>query len=125
MQKVGPALEVNLFVLNLPPPAKFLGVSSLRLAHFRLAHQAGKEISSRGLMLSIHARIDRAQRLVRMLERDAPLLAVRVAELTPERQHSAKSYAAQLTAHARAELQKLLEEGSYWDPNDPTPHPAD
>ena len=32
-------------------------------------------------MLSIHARIDRAQRLVRMLEQDAPLLAVRVAEL--------------------------------------------
>jgi hypothetical protein len=76
-------------------------------------------------MLSIHVRIDRAQRLVRMLEQDAPLLAVRVAELTPERQHSAKNYAAQLTAHARAELEKLLEEGSYWDPNDPTPHPAD
>ena len=27
--------------------------------------------------------------------------------------------------YSRAELQKLLEEGSYWDPNDPTPHPAD
>jgi alkylhydroperoxidase family enzyme len=76
-------------------------------------------------MLSIHVRIDRAQRLVRMLEGDAPRLAVRVAELTPERQQSAKGYAAQLTAHARAELEKLLEEGSYWDPNDPTPHPAD
>jgi len=70
-------------------------------------------------------RIDRAQRLLRMLEQDAPLLAVRVAELTPERQQSAKSYAAQLTAHARAELQKLLEEDSYWDYNDPAPHPAD
>ena len=55
-------------------------------------------------MLSIHVRIDRAQRLLRMLEEDAPLLAVRVAELTPEYQHSAKNYAAQLTAHARAEL---------------------
>jgi hypothetical protein len=76
-------------------------------------------------MLSIHARIDRAQRLVRMLEQDAPLLARRVAELTPEHQQSAKSYAAQLTAHARAELAKLLEEGSYWDYNDATPHPAD
>jgi len=31
-------------------------------------------------MLSIHTRIDRAQRLVRMLEQDAPLLARRVAE---------------------------------------------
>ena len=70
-------------------------------------------------MLSIHTRIDRAQRLVRMLERDAPLLAVRVAELGPERQQSAKSYAAQLTAHARAELEKLLEEGSYWEQTTP------
>jgi hypothetical protein len=52
-------------------------------------------------------------------------LAVRVAELTPEHQQSAKSYAAQLAAHARAELEKLLEEGSYWDYNDTTPHPAD
>ena len=76
-------------------------------------------------MLSIHVRIDRAQRLVRMLEQDAPLLARRVAELTPDYQQSAKTYAAQLTAHARAELEKLLEEGAYWDHNDQTPHPAD
>lgn len=81
--------------------------------------------SERGLMLSIHARIDRAQRLVRMLEGDAPRLALRVAELTPDYQRSAKTYAAQLTAHARSELEKLLEEGSYWDSNDNTPHPAD
>jgi hypothetical protein len=60
-----------------------------------------------------------------MLEQDAPLLARRVAELTPERQLSAKTYAAQVTAQARAELEKLLEEGSYWDYNDPSPHPAD
>ena len=76
-------------------------------------------------MLSIHIRIDRAQRLVRMLEQDAPLLARRVAELTPAYQQSAKSYAAQLTAQARAELDKLLEEGSYWDYSDHNPHPAD
>ena len=76
-------------------------------------------------MLSIHVRINRAQRLLRMLEQDAPLLARRVAELTPEHQQSAKGHAAKLTAQARAELEKLLEEGSYWDYNDPTPHPAD
>lgn len=76
-------------------------------------------------MLSIHVRIDRAQRLLRMLEEDAPLLAVRVAQLTPEYQHSAKNYAAQLTAHARAELDKLLKEGPAWDSNDPTPEAAD
>ena len=76
-------------------------------------------------MLPIHVRIDRAQRLLRMLEEDAPLLAVRVAELAPEHQQSAKNYAARLTAHARAELEKLLDQCSYWDANDPTPQPAD
>ena len=76
-------------------------------------------------MLPIHVRIDRAQRLLRMLEEDAPLLAVRVAELTPEHQQSAKNYAARLTAHARTELEKLLDQRSCWDANDPTPQPAD
>jgi hypothetical protein len=76
-------------------------------------------------MLSIHAKIDRTQRLLRMLEEDAPLLAARIAPLTPERQESAKEYAAQLTAHARAELEKLLEQGYFWDANDPTPQAAD
>ena len=76
-------------------------------------------------MLPLHAKIDRTQRLLRMLEEDAPLLAVRVAPLTAERQQSAKDYAAQLTAHARAELEKLVEEGLLWDFNDPTPQAAD
>jgi hypothetical protein len=76
-------------------------------------------------MLSIHAKIDRTQRLLRMLEEDAPLLAVRVAQLTPERQQSAKDYAARLTAHTRAELEKLMAEGYFWDANDPTPQAAD
>ncbi len=61
-------------------------------------------------MLPIEVQIERAQRLVRMLEQDAPLLAIRVAELTPEYQRSAKSHAAMVTASARAELQRLLEE---------------
>ena len=95
----------------------------------RLADCVGtlERVSAEGndRMLSIHAKIDRTQRLLRMLEEDAPLLAVRVAQLTPERQQSAKDYAAQLTAHARAELEKLLQEGSYWDGDDLTPHPAD
>jgi alkylhydroperoxidase family enzyme len=76
-------------------------------------------------MLPLHTKIDRTQRLLRMLEEDAPLLAVRVAPLTAERQQSAKAYAAQLTAHARAELEKLIEEGCFWDSNDPTPQAAD
>ena len=76
-------------------------------------------------MLPIQTRIDRAQRLLRMLEEDAPLLAVRVRDLTPERQESAKEYAARLTAEARSELLKLIQQNSYWDGNDPTPQAAD
>ena len=76
-------------------------------------------------MLPLHAKIDRTQRLLRMLEEDAPLLAMRVAPLTAERQQSAKDFAAQLTAHTRAELEKLIKEGLLWDSNDPTPQAAD
>ena len=77
-------------------------------------------------MLSIHARIDRVRRLVQMLEEDAPLLARRVAELTPERQQSTKEYAAQLRAQARSELLQLIQQqGLFSDANDPTPQPAD
>lgn len=76
-------------------------------------------------MLPIHAKIDRTQRLLRMLEEDAPLLALRVAPLTPEHQQSAKDYAARLMAHARAELDKLIQEGTFWEGNDPTPQAAD
>jgi hypothetical protein len=76
-------------------------------------------------MLSIHVRVDRAQKLVRMLEEDARLLNRRVAELTPEYQHSAKSYAAELTAHARAELEKLLQEKSTWIYGQTAPQAAD
>jgi hypothetical protein len=76
-------------------------------------------------MLSIDIRIHRAQRLVRMLEEDAPLLAIRVSELTPEHQQSAQNYAAGFAAIARAELDKLLQHESIWDSNDPTPEAAD
>jgi hypothetical protein len=40
--------------------------------------------------------------------------------LTPEYQQSAKNYARELTAQARAELAKLLEEKSHWVPSDAT-----
>ena len=76
-------------------------------------------------MLSIQAKIARAERLVRMLEEDAPLLAVRVAELQPERQQAVKNYASRVTAQARAELEKLVEQGSFWDHNDSHPQAAD
>jgi hypothetical protein len=76
-------------------------------------------------MLSIHEKIDRAQRLVEMLEQDAPLLAIRVAQLTPEYQKSAKEYAARLAAQARAELERLLREESLWAARDAAPQAAD
>lgn len=59
-------------------------------------------------MLSIEFRIDRAQRLLRMIEEDAPLLAVRVAQLSPERQKSAKSHARELAALTREEIRRLM-----------------
>jgi hypothetical protein len=76
-------------------------------------------------MLPLQTRIVRTQRLLRMLEQDAPLLALRVAQLSPEHQKSAKSYAAKLTAQTRAELEKLLEHRTYWNSADAVPHPAD
>jgi hypothetical protein len=76
-------------------------------------------------MLPINEKIDRTQRLLRRLEEDAPLLALRVAPLAPEYQRAAKAHVAQLAAHARAELQKLVDERSIWDSNDPGPEAAD
>jgi hypothetical protein len=76
-------------------------------------------------MLSIHVRIDRAQRLLRMLEQDAPLLARRIAELTPEYQRSAQNYASQLRERARSEVDKLLQERSFWMAADSAPQAAD
>ena len=45
-----------------------------------------------------------------MIEDDAPLLAVRLAPLSAERQKSAKSYAQRLAERTRAEIKELLEE---------------
>ena len=61
-------------------------------------------------MLPIELRIDRAQRLLRMIEEDAPLLEMRVAPLSREHQESAKSHAQLLAELTRAEIQKLRRE---------------
>ena len=74
-------------------------------------------------MPSINFRIERAQRLVRMLDSDAPLMAVRVAPLTPEHQKSALSYADMLRAKARMELEALLSERNSKEMAD-SAHPA-
>lgn len=76
-------------------------------------------------MLSLNVKIDRAQRLLRMLEDDAPLLARRIAELGPDRQRSAQRYASELILQTRAELEQLTKEKSVWMARDSGPQPAD
>lgn len=54
-------------------------------------------------------RIARVQRTLRWLEEDRPLLALRVKDLSLERQKSAKRFAASMIDHTRAELERLME----------------
>ena len=65
--------------------------------------------------LSIDQRINRAQRLLRMIEEDAPLLDMRVAPLSREHQESAKSHAMLLAELTRAEIKKLRKEKAKAD----------
>ncbi|PYV64823.1 MAG: hypothetical protein DMG97_33890 [Acidobacteria bacterium] len=74
-------------------------------------------------MLAIELRIDRAQKLLRMIEQDAPLLAVRVAPLSVEVQQSAKSHAQHLAMLTRAEIKRLLDEKAFAEVVEP--HAAD
>jgi hypothetical protein len=76
-------------------------------------------------MLPIDLKIDRAQRLLRMIEDDAPLLAARFAPLSAERQKSAKSYAERLAERTRAEIWELLEERNLLAIAEQTPAAAD
>ena len=54
-------------------------------------------------------RISRVQRTLRWFEEDIPLLNTRVRELSPERQESAKKFAAAVIDQTRAELKRLLQ----------------
>jgi hypothetical protein len=74
-------------------------------------------------MLPLQTRIDRAHRFLRMLEQDAPLLALRVAELSPERQQSALAHLANVRVHTQSELDRLLAQRSEQDYD--IPQPAD
>jgi hypothetical protein len=76
-------------------------------------------------MLPIELRIDRAERLLRMIEDDAPLLAARVAPLSAERQKSAKSYVQRLADRTRAEIRELLEERNLRANAEQSPSAAD
>jgi hypothetical protein len=68
--------------------------------------------------LSIDQRITRAQRLLRMIEDDAPLLEMRVSPLSREHQESAKSHAMLLADLTRAEIKKLRKEKAKADRTD-------
>ncbi len=98
----------------------FLFCLSLNQLAFR-----GPKFQTGDGVLSTQAKIDRAQRWVRMLEEEARLLANRVRELTPEHQKSAQDYAARLTEHARAHLEELIEERALRESIEATPHAAD
>ena len=54
-------------------------------------------------------KIARMRRTLNWLEQDASLLAVRVKDLSPERQRLAKSFAANMIDQTRAELERLVE----------------
>lgn len=76
-------------------------------------------------MLSIETKIERAQRLLQMIEQDAPLLAVRVAPLSVELQQSAKSHAQYLAGLTRGELQRLRDEKAMAEAGERSPQGAD
>ena len=55
-------------------------------------------------------KIARVERTLRLLEEDAPLLAMRVKDLSLERQRVVKSFADKMIGEVRAELERLVEE---------------
>lgn len=54
-------------------------------------------------------KIARMRRTLSWLEQDASLLALRVKDLSPERQRVAQSFAANMIDQTRAELERLME----------------
>ncbi len=76
-------------------------------------------------MLPIHTRIERTERLLRRMEQDATLMAVRIAPLAADHRASAMSYAELLRSQARAELARLMEERRSNEMTSTGPQPAD
>ena len=70
-------------------------------------------------------KIARVQRTLRWLEEDVPQLTVRFRDLSPERQKSAKRFAARMIDSTRAELQRLIEELPAPDGSECPCEPAD
>ena len=84
MRKDGPAHPIDPFLLDYPPaPSHAPERTQIETCAFSPRPSGWKrKLQPRSYAVDSR-RIDRAQRLVRMLEQDAPRLAVRVAELTP------------------------------------------
>jgi hypothetical protein len=61
-------------------------------------------------MLSSAYRIRRVEKTLRWFEDDIAFLNMRVKDLSPERQRSARQFAQALVSQTRAELDRLLEE---------------
>lgn len=61
-------------------------------------------------MLPASYRVNRIQKTLRRFEGDIPLLNLRVKDLSPEGQQSARQFAAALIDQTRAELHRLLTE---------------
>jgi hypothetical protein len=78
-------------------------------------------------MLTADFRIARVERSLRWFEQDIALLNLRVKELSPERQDSARKFAAAVVDQTRAELERLLRERpcDANDVSDGTGEPAD
>jgi hypothetical protein len=61
-------------------------------------------------MLPSSYRVARIQKTLRWFEGDIPLLNLRVRDLSPEGQQSARQFAASLIDQTRAELHRLLDQ---------------
>lgn len=74
-------------------------------------------------------RIAKVRKTLRWFEEDIPLLNLRVKELSPERQESAKRFAAAMIEQTRAELERLLRQQPVveeeHDPHEVPCEPAD
>lgn len=78
-------------------------------------------------MLPDTYRIYKIEKTLRKFEQDIPMLNMRVKDLSAERQHAARQFAAALISQTRAELNRLREEQPLMNSNsDEVPcEPAD
>lgn len=63
-------------------------------------------------MIPSSYRITQVEKTLRRFEEDMPMLNMRVKDLSAERQHSARQFAAALIQQTRAELNRLRQEQS-------------